>query len=48
MSMRVLEGEKERAALAGFWWGQRPYCLIDNEAGDCFIIGWISGFLSVF
>jgi hypothetical protein len=28
-----LEGEEERAALAGFWWGQRPYCLIDNEAG---------------
>jgi hypothetical protein len=28
-----LEGEEERAALAGFWWGQWPYCLIDNEAG---------------
>jgi hypothetical protein len=28
-----LEGEEERAALAGVWWGQRPYCLIDNEAG---------------
>jgi hypothetical protein len=28
-----LDGEEVRAALAGFWWGQRPYCLIDNEAG---------------
>lgn len=46
MAMRVLEGEEVRAALAGFWWGPRPYCLIDNEAGDCSIRGGTGGFLS--
>jgi hypothetical protein len=27
-----LGSEEERAALAGFWWGLWPYCLIDTEA----------------
>lgn len=28
--MSVLE--RKRVALAGFWWGPWPYCLIDGEA----------------